>query len=388
MRGHIRKRGNKYAVVVDIGRDHNNKRKQKWFSGYERRKDAEKDLPKIITKLEKGYSEPADMTIEEYLNDWLKKKKNSVAHSTYVHYESYTRNYIIPGLGRWKVNKLESAHVESFIESLNEKDISQQTKKHIFRILSSSLQKGRRYGIRENIMDDVDPPKLDKKEIEYWTEKEVQQFVKHLNSKNHTMPIMLALATGMRKGEILGLRWSRVDFENKSISVTHQMKLESNKEGKDEWVLSPQLKTKTSYRTIKIDDDTIELLIKHKKQQEKDKMKAGPDYDDMDLVCSPSTGGLLKPTYLRNVFNRTIKRSKVIKISFHGLRHTHATLLLTNGVHPKVVQERLGHRSIQTTLDTYSHIIPGIQEVAAASINKSLYPKQKIENVYSFSNGN
>ncbi|MCM3397253.1 MULTISPECIES: site-specific integrase [Oceanobacillus] len=114
-------------------------------------------------------------------------------------------------------------------------------------------------------------------------------------------------------------------------------------------------------------------------------MKCGPDYEEMDLVCATSTGGFIKPTYLRTVFNRIIERSKIKKISFHGLRHTHATLLLQAGVHPKVVQERLGHRSIQTTLDIYSHIIPGIQEIAATSIQRSLYGKKekKPENVVS-----
>lgn len=314
----------------------------------------------------------------------FERKKKSVAHGTYVHYESYTNNYIIPGIGRWKINKIDNDIIDSFVEEIKELNKSQRTKKHIFRILSNALSKGKKYGIPEDIMDDIEAPRVEKEEIEYWTLDEMQKFTSNLNSKNHSMPIMLALATGMRKGEILGLRWSRIDFGNKTISVTHQLKLEE-KNGEKEWILSPQLKTKTSYRTIKIDDDTIELLKTHKRQQEKDKMKCGPDYENKDLVCCTSIGGYMKPTYLRTVFNKTIKKSGVKKISFHGLRHTHATLLLANGVHPKVVQERLGHRSIQTTLDTYSHIIPGIQEIAATSIQKSLYPKaEKQENVFDF----
>ncbi|WP_096269468.1 tyrosine-type recombinase/integrase [Paucisalibacillus globulus] len=373
MRGHIRKRGNKYAIVIDVGRDHRNKRKQKWFSGYERKRDAEKDLPKIISKLEKGYTEPADMSIEEFFNKWLDQKKSTVAPGTFEHYESYMRKHIIPGLGKWKINKLESHHVESFLVEVNEKELSQRSKKHIFRILSSALKSGRRYGIKESIMEDIQAPKVDRKEIEYWTEDEVHSFMSNLNSKNHAMPIILALATGMRRGEILGLRWSHIDFEKKKISVNQQLK----KDNKGKWNLSSQLKTSTSYRTIDIDDETIEILKSHKAQQEKDKLKCGPDYENNNLVCATSSGGVIRPTYLRTVFNRTVEKSGVKKISFHGLRHTHATLLLRDGVHPKVVQERLGHRSIQTTLDTYSHVIPGIQEIAATSIQKSLYRKNE-----------
>lgn len=255
------------------------------------------------------------------------------------------------------------------MDEINNKKLSQRSKKHIFRILSSALAKGKRYGIKESIMEDIEAPKVDKREIEYWTEDEVQNFMNSLKSKNQAIPILLPLATGMRRGEVLGLRWSKIDFNNKTISVTHQL----NKDENGKWELSPQLKTITSYRTIKIDDNTIDILKQHQRQQEKDKMKCGEDYINKDLVCATSIGDYIRPTYLRTVFNRTVNKSNVIKISFHGLRHTHATLLLKMGIHPKVVQERLGHRSIQTTLDTYSHIIPVIQEIAATSIQKSLY---------------
>src|SRR5690606_12401487 len=114
------------------GRDHNNKRKQKWFSGFEKKRDAEKALPKILNELEKGYQEPANMTLEEYFNQWLSRKKNRVAPGTYEHYESYMRKHIIPGLGKLKISKLEHHHVESFMEEINNKDLSQRSKKHIY----------------------------------------------------------------------------------------------------------------------------------------------------------------------------------------------------------------------------------------------------------------
>lgn len=375
MRGHIIKRGNKYSIVVDIGRDHKNRRKQKWFSGYERKKDAENDLPRILNEIRKGYTEPENMTLEEYFDQWLNRKKRNVQPGTYEHYESYMRTHIIPGLGHLKISQLEPHHVESFMDEVHEKDLSQRSKKHIFRILSSALINGKRSGIKEGIMEGIESPKVDRQQIEFWTQEEVNKFMGSLKSKNHAIPIILALATGMRRGEILGLKWSQVDFENKKISVFNQLK----KDDGGKWIISPQLKTSTSYRTIDIDHNTVELLKEHLRQQDKDKMKCGPDYHNLGLVCATSTGDSIKPTYLRTVFNRTIKKSGVKKISFHGLRHTHATLLLRDGVHPKVVQERLGHRSIQTTLDTYSHIIPGIQEIAATSIQQTLYGNIKKE---------
>jgi len=380
MRGHIAKKGNRYYIVIDIGRDHRNRRKQKWISGYTRKKDAEKDLPRILLEYEKGFKEPEDMTFEEYLHEWLRKKKQDVAHGTYLHYESYTRNHIIPGLGRWKIAQLDHDLLDSFMDEIKEKtNISQQTKRHIYRTLSNAISQGRRSGIKDGIMDDIEVPRREKKEIEYWTLQEIQAFVRRLKSKNHRLPIMLSLATGMRYGEVVGLKWSKVDFNNKTISVTHQLKQEENEEEKNEWVISSELKTETSYRTVQIDDSTIDMLIEHKKKQEKDKLKVGSDYKDLDLVCATTIGGPIKPSYLRKVFNRTCKKAGVKRISFHGLRHTHATLLLTDGVHPKIVQERLGHQSIETTIDTYSHVIPGIQEIAATSIQKSLHTESEKE---------
>lgn len=377
-KGHVTKKGNRYYVVVDVGRDHRNKRKQKWFSGYKTKKEAEHDLPRVLMQLREGYKEPKNLTVEQYLEDWLEKKRNSVAYGTYDFYRAYVRNHIIPSLGTWKIDKLTTDHVEGFVDEINEKDISQRTKHHIFRILSNALTDGKRHGIDKDIMDGVAAPKINRHEIDYWNEDEVQRFLEHLESKNHDIPFIIALATGMRRGEVLGLRWDRVDFENKRIAVSHQLKLEYNEEtGEDEWIISPELKTSRSYRTIDIDDDTIEVLKKHKRQQEKDKMKAGEDYNDMNLVCATSLGNCIKPTYMRRVFKRTIERAGVKAITFHGFRHTHATLLLADGVHAKIVQERLGHESVKTTLDTYSHLIPGIQEIAATSINKAMYKKSK-----------
>lgn len=379
MRGHIAKKGDRYYVVVDTGRDHKNKRKQKWFSGYTRKKDAEEDLPRILNKMKNGFTEPKKMTFEEYLYEWLDKKKQDIAHGTYIHYDSYARTHIMPGLGHWKISELDYGILDSFIDEVKRMDRAQETKRHIYKILSIALSEGKRYGIKQGLLDDIPAPRRDNKSIEYWTLEEMQSFVQHLKSKNHRIPIMIALATGMRRGEIMGLRWSRVDFENKSISVTHQLKQIENDKGKNEWVISPELKNKTSYRTISIDDDTIEMLKEHKKQQERDKLKVGPDYEDLDLVCAITTGGVMKPTYLNTVFNRTCKKAGVKRITFHGLRHTHATMLLSDGVHPKIVQERLGHSSIETTLDRYSHIIPGIQEIAATSIQRSLHSEPKKE---------
>ncbi len=376
MKGSVTKKGNMYYIVIDLGRDHRNKRRQKWFSGYSTKKEAEEDLPNKILELRQGYVDPENMTFEEYMNDWLKRKKNSVSHGTWEHYEAYTRVHIIPGLGHWKISKLEQHLIDSFVEEIKEKDLAQNTKLHIYRILASAIKSGKRYGLTDELLEDIEAPRVGRQEIKCWTQEEVLRFTSKLKSKNHKAPIMLALATGMRYGEVVGLQWSRVDFDNKKISVTHQLKEELDENENVRWTLSPTLKTETSYRTVDIDDATVEMLKEHKRHQERNRLETGPEYIDTGLVCSTTTGDYIRPTYMRTVLHRTIEKAGVTRITFHGLRHTHATLLLTDGIHPKIVQERLGHGSVQITLDTYSHIIPGIQEVAALSIGKSLYGEE------------
>ncbi|MBM7606025.1 integrase [Metabacillus crassostreae] len=374
MRGHIRKRGNKYSIVVDLGRDHNGKRKQKWFSGYDSKRKAEKDLPRVLMEAENNvYVETTDITFGEYMIMWLQNKKDNIAYGTYHHYESYSRNHIIPGLGKWKTKKLSEKHIESFMNSLKEKDLSKRTQRHIYRVLRNAVNSGSKYGIPQNIFNDIEAPKVPKNRIEYWSEDEVKKIIKVLKDEKHFLPIFIAITTGMRQGEVLGLRWEDVDLENKVISVQQQLKKKATRDANGRYELSNILKTPTSYRTISIDDRTVEELKKHKAKKNQEKGIVGEAYKQYNLVHSTSTGNFILPSNLNSVYWRAIEKAEVKRISFHSLRHTHATILLKQGAHPKVVQERLGHSSIEITLDTYSHVIPGLQKAAAEKFGESIY---------------
>src|SRR5690625_4738581 len=160
MRGHIAEKNGRYYIVVDIGRDHKNRRRQKWFSGYKRKKDAENDLPRILTKIRKGYTEPKDILFKDYLLDWLEKKKQDIAHGTYVHYSSYVRNHLIPGLGHWKINELDHDVLDSYMDEVKNLDLAQQTKRHIHKVLRIALREGKRQGIKEGLLDDITAPRM------------------------------------------------------------------------------------------------------------------------------------------------------------------------------------------------------------------------------------
>jgi len=169
----------------------------------------------------------------------------------------------------------------------------------------------------------------------------------------------------MRRGEILGLRWKDVDFDKGILYVRQTL----SKDGKK---FLSGAKTDSSVRSIKLSNETIAVLKKHKARVAKEKLKCGPDYVDYDLVICTSKGTPVNPENLKRTFERLIKAAGVPKIRFHDLRHTHATMLLAQGVHAKVISERLGHSNIKTTLDIYSHVLPNMQEEAANQIDALL----------------
>jgi len=167
----------------------------------------------------------------------------------------------------------------------------------------------------------------------------------------------------MRRGEILGLKWDCVDFENKTIYVQRSIK-----KSKDGWELE-DLKNSSSYRSITMSENLISELKKHKGKQNEHKMRLRKDYNDQGFVAATKTGTFILPSNLSRSFRTIRQKLKIKQIRFHDLRHTHASLLFSLKEHPKVVQERLGHSSIEITMDTYSHMLPNMQKSAAQKLD-------------------
>ncbi|WP_121604895.1 site-specific integrase [Virgibacillus sp. Bac332] len=178
---------------------------------------------------------------------------------------------------------------------------------------------------------------------------------------------LLALTTGMRQGEILGLRWKDIDIENETISIVQTL----SHKGQE---LSVGAKTNSGNRRISIDSNTLSQVLKHRTLQEEEMMVNSPVYNSQnDLVVRTSTGLPLSPRNLLRSFYSIIDKSGIKKIRFHDLRHTHASLLLKQGVNPKIVSERLGHANVRITLDTYSHLLPNLQKETVNNFSKMFY---------------
>lgn len=377
MKGHIRKRGTQsWAIVLDLGRDASGKRRQKWHSIKGTKRDAERELSKLINSLHTGdYIEPSKMRVSEYLTRWLADyAKTSVSPKTYERYSQIVENSIAPKLGGHRLADLRPLHIQAmYSEALREgrRDgkggLSPQTVLHFHRVLHKALAQAVKWQLlARNPADAVDPPKPERKSMRALADNEMADLLKLVEGSPLYMPVLLAVTTGLRRGEILALRWQDIELEKGQATISRS--LEQTKDG----LRYKRPKTERGSRNVALPGFTVEALKSHKAEQAKRRLKLGPVYEDNDLICARDDGAPTPPDTLSTNFASTIRRAKLPHVRFHDLRHTHATQLLKQGVHPKVVSERLGHSKIGITLDTYSHVMPGMQEDAAQKVDAAL----------------
>lgn len=375
MRGSIRKKDNAWQYTVDIGNDPvTGKRKRKSKGGFRTKKECEKALAEIITELEKGdYFEISKITFENYLYKWIENYKSNLSPRTYQRYIDDIKNYISKYLGKIDLNELKPLHIQQFYKfCLEDLKLSPTTVIHFHAVIHKSLDQAVKWQIiKSNVANAVTKPKKIRKEMIVWNQKDVNLILDRLKGMTIYYPVLLAVTTGMRRGEILGLTWDNIDFEKEVIYVQKQLQKINDQ------LILVQPKTKRSIRKITLPNNIIPLLKELRKEQFKNKLYFGENYNSDDFVICQNDGRPYDPSYITKNFGRIIRRiSKQLNvpvISFHDLRHTHATLLLKAGVNPKVVAERLGHTTVSMTLDTYSHVLPDLQQEVAEKINDILY---------------
>jgi integrase len=202
--------------------------------------------------------------------------------------------------------------------------------------------------------------------LSVWDDEQVRLFLNTAKSNRTYIAFLLALSTGMRQGEVLGLSWSDVNWSSSTIAVRQAYTKSFKGHALQE------TKTASSIRTVALPSQVLEALRQHRLKQAEERLAIGEKYNDQGLVVQSQVGTPIGPRNLLRTWYSLLKKSKLSPIRFHDLRHTHATLLLLQGVHPKIVSERLGHSSIQITLDTYSHLLPNMQAAAAESFGELL----------------
>ena len=391
MRGHITKRGkNSYSIAVSLGRDTaTGKYRQQWVSVKGTKKDAEKRLSELLHQLDNGtFMKPSKTTLSEYLEKWLKDYVwPNLAPRTAEGYESIVRCHIEPALGNVSLSQLKPEHLQCYYsEKLSggrydgKGDLSRTTVSHHHTCLHRALNMALKWGlINRNPADATTPPRPQRPEMHTMSEDDLHKFLEAAKETPYYALFYLALFTGMRRSEILALRWSDVDLLLCNIYVTRSLHHLRN----GEIVFRPP-KTAKGRRMVSLSPSTALLLREHKDKQVAQRLILGKPLEDDDLVFSDHEGKPFLPDTVSHAWVKLIKRIGLEGIRLHDARHSHASLMLKQGVHPKVVQERLGHATISTTLDLYSRVTPGLQQAAAEGFDK-LAPvrgKEAIRNDY------
>jgi integrase len=310
-----------------------------------------------------------NMSVGEYLEVWLKGSVyGSVRRSTYDRDTNLVTNHINPILGGLKLKKLNSAHVQSFYRDRLDAGLSASTVHKMHDILRRSLAQAVKWHlVPRNVDDVVKPPRPVPKEMVAHSANETRRLLEAAGGDRLEALYILAVHTGMRQGEMLALRWQDVDVENTVVSVRRTLTRSGGR------VVFGEPKTKKSRRSIRLTPQAVEALRSHLDRQLRDIEILGDRYQDQGLVFTTDTGAPINPSNLRQrSFAALLKRAGLPHMRFHDLRHTCAPLLLSRGVHPKFVQELLGHATIAITLDTYSHMMPSMGDATPRAMEDAL----------------
>ena len=345
--------------------------KRKYLSGKTRAEVAAK-LTKAMADRDGGLIfDVGNLMLGEYLDRWLAEcVKGTVRESTFERYEYAVRPHIKPALGKVKLKNLTPAHVRGFYREKLDSGLAPATVHKMHVVLHKALDQAVADGlIPRNATSAVKIPRIDREEINPLTAEESNRFIEAARGDRLEALYVLAVHTGLRKGELLALKWNDLDLEAGTLRVRRTLTYAGGKHS----LAEP--KTKKSRRTVRLTPGAVTALRKHLKRQMGEADRLGSLYRPGGLVFANKTGGIINPSNLRNrSFARVLKYAELSgrNVRFHDLRHTCATLLLSKNVNPKVVSEMLGHANIAITLDTYSHVLPTMQGSAIRALEDAL----------------
>jgi integrase len=377
MKGHVRERGaGHWYAVIDTRDPATGTRKRKWHSlpDCTGKRQAQIKCAQLISDMKGGtYVEPSKVTVGEFLDRWLGHIKSQVTPKSHERYSGLVKQNIKPAIGGSLLTKLRPVQIsDAYTAALaggrkdgKEGGLSPRTVGHMHRVLKQALSQAVKWELMtRNPADAVGPPKVEWKPVSTYDLAQTAEIIEATRGKAIFIPVLLAALCGLRRGEICALRWRHVDLDAAQLSVTES--LEQTKAG-----LRFKSPKSGKGRTVALSGTILDELRSHRAQRAQDLLKLGKRLTDDDFVVGQPDGNLMSPIYVSQQWVYVIAKTKLARLRFHDLRHAHATHLLANGVH-KVASERLGHSRVGITLDLYSHIIPGMQEDAAKTVDQAL----------------
>ncbi len=357
-----------WYIRVELSPDPDGKRRQRTLSGTTRKEVTAKQIA-LLRELATGTAlEPSTLTTGAYLARWLEEVvRPNKAVRTYEIRESLVRVHIAPALGPVLLTKLQPAHISAMLAAI-QRDGSAKTALDVRTTLRIALEHAVRKWqlIPQNVADRVDPPRYEPPPVALWDEAQLAHFLAHNTGRRYSALYRLALDTGLRQAEILGLRWADLDPARGFLTVRRQ----------SQRTTTAGFVTKTTKgkrgRSVALVAGTLAALQAHRVAQAAEREAAGAVWVEEDRIFPSRTGGPQPRESLHDDWTRTIRGLGLPHITFHVLRHLHATYLLLEGVHPRIVADRLGHASTAITLEVYSHIMPSMQVQAAEAFERAM----------------
>lgn len=362
-----------WKATVCLGYNDNGKKNIARKQGFKTKKEAEKWAADIINKKNKGFITPTDGNVlfKDYINKWFDEYKSKhISINTRINYKSRIDTHIIPKLGSYKLNKITNGIIQDFYNSLINEGMKPSSVKKIMETINGVFKYAQKSKLIYSLPTDIERQPMNRPKVEYWIQEEIDFYLNQIKNQYLYTPILIEIFTGLRVGELCGLRWCDIDLDNKYLTVNNQIIYDRELKT---LVFSKILKTDTSHRKITLPHILIDHLVSIK-----------GDAADTDFVVLNRNGGTCNPRNLSMNFTKSISKYKdsiediknnnrdipsdymqLKQITFHALRHTHATLLIFNGENIKVISERLGHKNISTTLDTYTHIMDDMKNNTA-----------------------
>ena len=374
MRGSIIERNGSLRLKLSLGKNHQTGKYESYYETFHgNRTDAQKRLRQILTELDNGiFTKPGKTTMADYLNIWLHDYcKPTLSPHTLQLYSYICRVHLIPTIGKITLTELKPQHLQNLYSEKLSSGLSARTVQLCHVAIHKALKSAVRINLlSRNVADAVEKPKIQRPEMHPMTESDLTRFLDAARQGNHYALFYTYLFTGMRRSELLAVRWCDVDFLGMQISVSRTMQYLIRVTNH---VTFKEPKSRKSRRLIALSPSNVFVLEEHRRRQDQIRQSLQlPQLTENDLVFSHWDGSPLLPDSITHAWVKLVRKCGLNGVRLHDARHTHATIMLKQGVHPKIVQERLGHSSISTTLDTYSHVAPGLQQAAAKAFDDIL----------------
>lgn len=369
-----RRKDGRWQAVVTIGRNKDGKLIRKYFYG-KTRKEVSELLSEAVLSIKNNefIPEASNPTVNQWLRCWLDTyKKNSIKRTTFDQYANLLRRHIIPAIGDKKLVKLKTEHLQQLVNAMHEKGLSYRTIELTSTVLHGALKQAvKNKLIRENLADNIVLPLKECKEIYLPTETEQEQVIAALKDSHIGRAIILACYTGLRRGEILALKWTDFNEDERTLSVNKNLSRVNTYagEGKKTELVVTSPKSAKSRRIVPLIDKAYDLLLMHRRLQQQYTSMVGELYDDNNIIFSSALGSYIDPTNVNRKLTQVTSALGIKNFGPHTLRHVFATRGLEANIPLKVMQEILGHSSVTVTGDIYTHVLKRHKNDAVEKLN-------------------